>query len=84
MEIWQLALELDQDRALVAGSAEALARAIRHGADLRIGTEFRHNEHIDVESGNPDLIRETAELGTTYLLDDRWTAGFMNLRMPTP
>jgi len=82
METWQLALELNQDREIVAGSAKALARAIRRGADLRIGTEFRHNEHIDVQSTNPGLIRETAEFGVTYLLDDHWTAGFMNLRMP--
>jgi hypothetical protein len=46
--------------------------AIRRGADIRIHTEFRHNEHIEATSTDPELIREVADFCVTYLLDDRW------------
>lgn len=42
MSSWQVALELNEDRECVRGSAEALCDAVRRGADLRIGTAFRH------------------------------------------
>ena len=82
MTQWTCALELDSARTIVAGSEEALVDAIRSGADLRIGTEFRHNEHIDVRSASTERIREVAEFGVTYLVDDRWAAGIMSLRQP--
>lgn len=77
-----LALSLDAERRVREGSFEALADAIRRGADLHIGTEFRHNEHVDTSSDNPEVVRELAEFRTTYLVDDRWTAGIMTLRQP--
>ncbi|MBI4623205.1 MAG: hypothetical protein HY736_08305 [Verrucomicrobia bacterium] len=73
---------LDRERRRVSGSAAALVAAVRRGADLRIYTEFRHNEHIDTKSDNPELIREVADFRVTYLLDDRWVAGIINLRQP--
>jgi len=79
---WTCVLELDSERRVRSGSEEALAQAIRQGADLRIGTEFRHNEHIDVTSDSPEQVHEVAEFGVTYLLDDRWAAGIMSLRQP--
>lgn len=79
---WTCALELDSGRRLMSGSTEALAEAIGRGADLRIYTEFHHNEHIDVTSDNPERIQEVAEFGVTYLLEDRWAAGIMSLRQP--
>ena len=36
------------------------------GADLRIGTAFRHNEHIDTTSQNPELVRELQELRRSF------------------
>lgn len=75
-------LTLNGDRSVREGSFAALADAIRRGADLRIATEFRHNEHIDTTSGSPELVREVAEFRATYLLDDRWSAGIMTLRQP--
>lgn len=75
-------LELSGDRSLRAGSQAALAEAIRRGADLRIATEFRHNEHIDTSSASRELVREVAEFRVTYLIDDRWSAGIMTLRQP--
>ncbi|MFB3902402.1 MAG: hypothetical protein ACE15E_03030 [Acidobacteriota bacterium] len=79
---WVNACSLDSRRRLTSGSPDQLAAAIRRGADLRIQTEFRHNEHIDTKSTNPELIREVAEFAVTYLVDDRWTAGIMSLRQP--
>jgi hypothetical protein len=79
---WQCALSLDKNRRPDSGSTEELARAIRAGADLRVGTAFRHNEHIDPASENDELIREVMDFRITYLLEDRWVAGIENLRMP--
>lgn len=82
MELWKCALELDAARILISGSAQDLVSAIGRAADLRIYTEFLHNEHIDVESASSELIREVAEFGVTYLVDRNWAAGIMNLRQP--
>lgn len=75
-------LILNGDRSVRSGSTAALADAIRRGGDLRIRTAFRHNEHIDTSSPNPELVDEVAEFRQTLLLDDRWSAGIMTLRMP--
>jgi hypothetical protein len=82
MTAWNCVLELSTDRVVRNGSPEALADAIRRGADLRVYTEFRHGEHIDPSSPSRELIREVAEFGVTYLVDDRWAAGVMSLRQP--
>jgi len=82
MTTWDCALELGADRRVVSGSEKALAGAIGRGADLRIYTEFLHNEHIDVTSDNPEPIREVADFPVTYLVDETWTAGIMTLRQP--
>lgn len=82
MTVWTTALELDVARNVVAGSEESLADAIQRGADLRIYTEFRHNEHIDLASDNPELVQEVSEFGVTYLIRDSWVAGIMSLRQP--
>ena len=79
---WKCALQLDKERNLIAGSEQELANAIRNGADLRVYTEFRHNEHVDPSSDNPELVHEVAEFGLTYLIDDSWTAGAMSERQP--
>jgi hypothetical protein len=75
-------LVLNGDRTIRSGSPTALADAIRRGADLRIGTSFRHNEHIDTNSTSAELVNEVAEFRVTYLVEDRWSAGIMSLRMP--
>jgi hypothetical protein len=75
-------LTLNADRSVRSGSTAALVDAIRRGADLRIGTAFRHNEHIDTSSSSTELVEEVAEFRQTLLLDDRWAAGIMTLRMP--
>jgi hypothetical protein len=79
---WREALVLNQQRQVVSGSTQALADAIRRGADLRVYTEFRHNEHVDPKSASRELIREVTDFRVTYLLDDRWVAGVINLRQP--
>lgn len=75
-------LELDINRNVVAGSPEQLREAIRKAGDLRVYTEFRHNEHIDIFSDNPEMIREVSDFPATYLIDNRWTAAVMTLRQP--
>jgi hypothetical protein len=82
MPDWFCVLEQDSQRQRVAGSETALRDAIRAGADLRIGTGFRHNEHIDTTSDCNELIREVMDFRVTYLLDNRWVAGIETLRMP--
>lgn len=82
MTTWRCALALDSGRNVVSQSTSILADAIGRAADLRIVTEFRHNEHIDVSSSSPELIREVAEFGVTYRIDNHWTAGIMSLRQP--
>lgn len=82
MPDWTCALELDESRHPVGGSADALVAALGRGADLRIGTAFRHNEHIDTSADSDELIEEVAEFGVTYLVDGRWAAGIMSLRQP--
>jgi len=79
---WEPVLELRADRSIAAGSPAALCAALRRGADLRIYTEFRHNEHIDPTSDNPELIREVSEFRATYVIEERWAAGIMTLRQP--
>lgn len=79
---WRNAYSLDTERNPTSGSSEDLAAAIRGGADLRIQTQFRHNEHVDISSDNPEIVQEVAEFRATYLLDDRWVAGMMTLRQP--
>ncbi len=79
---WQCALELDSQRNVVSGASTALADAIRRGADLRIHTGFRHNEHIDTDSNSNELVEEVSEFKTTYLLEDRFAAGIMTNRQP--
>ena len=79
---WSTLLALDRNRAICRGSPDQLASAIRRGADLRIYTEFYFNEHVDTNSDNTELVREVADFRVTYLLEDRWTAGIINLRQP--
>src|SRR5688572_12870302 len=82
MNSWQKVLELDAQRRVVGGGEEALAAAIGRAADLRIYTEFRHNEHIDVDSKSREQVREVAQFAITYLIDNSWSAGIMSLRQP--
>ena len=82
MNEWTCALTLDSQRQVIGGSEKALADAIRRGADLRINTEFFHNEHLDPGSTNAELVCEVSEFAVTYLLRDSWVAALMNLRQP--
>jgi len=80
--MWKEALKLDEQRQIIGGSEDALTKAIRAGADLRIHTQFRNNEHVDTSSSSGEIIREVAEFRATCLVDNRWTAGWMTLRQP--
>jgi len=79
---WKAVLELDGNRSVTSGSQAALCSALQRGGDLRILTEFVYNEHIDVRSKNTELVREVSDFRVTYLVEDRWAAAIMSLRMP--
>jgi hypothetical protein len=79
---WRPVLALDERMRPIAGSAAELRDAISRGADLRIYSEFRHNEHIDVDSADDDLVQETMDMRATYVVDCRWAAGIITLRQP--
>ena len=79
---WRLVLTLDQNRRVIGGSPEELRQAIRAGADLRIYSEFFHDEHIDLDSDNHELVQESMDMRATYLIDERWAAGILTLRQP--
>ena len=76
------------DRRVTAGSqASSSALAIGRGADLRVYTEFRFEEHIAPGGdGHPDhdgLIREVIDFRETILdLEGRHTAAVTTLRQP--
>jgi hypothetical protein len=80
--MWTSVLELDGARKVASGGPAALCDAIRRGADLRILTEFVFNEHLDTRSKNTEIVREVSDFHVTYLVEDRWAAGIMSLRMP--
>ena len=82
MATWRNVLELDEQRRCRCGSADDLCNAIGRGADLRIGTAFRFNEHIDTASENCEVVHERMDFRVTYLLDGRWAVGIETLRMP--
>jgi hypothetical protein len=82
MSPWRCALALDRRRAVSAGSEAALCRAIRNAADLRIYTEFLHHEHLEPGSANHEVVQEVSDFRVTYLVEERWVAGIMTLRMP--
>jgi hypothetical protein len=79
---WRETITLDASRNVVAGDVRTLRQAVARGADLRIYSEFRHNEHIDTASNNDDVIQETMDMRATYLIDGRWCAGVITLRQP--
>lgn len=86
---WLLALELSSDRRVVSGSNEALAAAVDRGADLRIYTEFYHEEHVapfsTTGANHPvhnGLIREVIDFRQTILVDNRHVAGITLYRQP--
>lgn len=85
---WRLALELDRQRKPLAGSHPALADAVGRGADLRIATDFHHEEHIAPfgsedarDPRNKGLIEEASDFRVVYRLGG-YVAGFMTLRQP--
>lgn len=75
-------MTLDSQRRLTSGDPAHLRAAIGRGADLRIYSEFHHNEHIDTRSTSNELIQESMDMRCTYLIDQRWVASQLTLRQP--
>ena len=76
-------LELDSRRNPVSGSQQALAEALDRGADLLIATGFHHDEHLAPGDPNHELIEEVSDFRVVYRIGREWSAGIMNLRMPS-
>ncbi len=79
---WKCVLTLDERRQLIGGDPRELRAAIARGADLRIYSEFIHNEHIDPKSASAEPVQESMDMRCTYLIDQRWAAGLLTLRQP--
>ena len=79
---WRCVLTLDQRRQRKTGDPSELRAAIGRGADLRIYSEFFHNEHIDTKSTSTELIQESMDMRCTYLIEQRWVASQLTLRQP--
>jgi hypothetical protein len=87
---WRCALSLSSDRKVTSGSFADLASAIARGADLRLYTEFLHEEHIAPGSTTPGIndarnrgmIRESIDFRETVLVDGSHVAGINVLRQP--
>ncbi|MAE66741.1 MAG: hypothetical protein CMJ18_20935 [Phycisphaeraceae bacterium] len=82
MSNWNTVLELDSERRVTGGDPQALCDAVSRGGDLRIMTQFIYNEHIDPKSSDDSAVNEVSDFRVTYVIDGRWVAGIMNLRMP--
>lgn len=79
---WQCVLELDHQQRIARGSPSELRQALARGADLRIFSEFYHDEHIDPKAQEHELVQESMDMRVTYLIEDRWAAGILSLRQP--
>lgn len=86
---WKMALELSPKREVTGGSYAQLSRAIGRGADLRIYTEFTHEEHIapftTTAANDPrhaGLYREVIDFRQTFLVDRTHVAGVTLYRQP--
>ena len=79
---WRCVMTLDDQRNLKSGDPTDLRAAIGRGADLRIYSEFLHNEHIDTTSPSTELIQESMDMRCTYLIDQNWVASQLTLRQP--
>ena len=85
---WTCALELAPDRSITSGSPSSLSDAIARGADLRVYTEWRVEEHLvpygDLPSRpeNNGVIQEIIDFRQTYLLDNCHVAAITTLRQP--
>lgn len=79
---WICSLELNAQMKRTVGSEEALRSALGRAADLRIGSEFFHDEHVDTKSNEHELVEETMDMRVTYVVDGRWCAGIQSLRQP--
>ena len=82
MDRWKCLLELDEQCSPVNGSSQALAHAIRNGADLRVRTAFDYEEHMGPTDEHQGLVEESIDFRLTYLINDSWTAGITTTRYP--
>ena len=75
-------LELDDKLKITSGSPDLLNQALARGAELKIETIFRHDEHMDLDSPIKDHVLEVSEFPESIIVDGRWSASFMTIRQP--
>ena len=89
--LWESAMKLDEDRATVlSGSTSRLQEMVASGSDIRVVTQFRHNEHVDAASANAELVLEPSSFPITVALypdagpqrSPSWVAMVMTARQP--
>jgi hypothetical protein len=74
---------MDENRNVVGGSREELARAIRSGADARYYTTFDYAEHMLVPGSEVGRVQGTLNLPITYWLAGGRVAGIHTVRYPS-
>lgn len=82
MSEWSCALELDERRRVVSGSAAELAAAVRGAADVRCYTTFDYGEHMSVPDSGVGLVQEMMNFGVTHWLEGEHAAGIQTTRYP--
>ena len=82
MSDWTCALELDEQRRVVSGSPEALATAVKRGADVRCYTTFDYGEHMSVPDSEVGLVQEMMNFGVVYWLEGGHIAAIQTTRYP--
>ncbi len=79
---WHCVLELDERRQVVGGDVEALADAVKRGADIRSYTTFDYAEHMGVPESREGLVQEMMSFSTVYWLEGGHVAGIQTTRYP--
>lgn len=82
MPNWTCALALDNARCVTSGSRQALAAAVRRGADVRCYTTFDYGEHMNVPDSKVGLVQEMMNFPLTYWLEGEHTAAIQTTRYP--
>jgi len=82
MPNWTCVLRLNSKREITAGSREALAAAVRRGADVRSYTSFDYGEHMAVPDCAEGLVQEMMNFGVTYWLEGGHVAAIQTTRYP--
>lgn len=83
---WTCVQELDANRHPVTGSDRAVSEAVARGADLRVYTEWRFEEHVAPDLNRPaetdecGLMQEVIDFRQTIFVEPSYAVGVTTLR----